>query len=133
MAARVGDALAGLDGAALAAGQLRQAEGPAGRRAVGRAGVDEAGAVVVDHEGRLARSRVGQAQEGHVGGVQQARALGRVLALVGIDLQHLDVAAGREVFVNAQARRAFLAVNKHSVSHRVILAATGPPPGKPEA
>ena len=60
--------------------------------------------------------RVGQAQEGHVGGIQQAGALGGVLALVGVDAQHLDVGALREILVDAQAGRAFLAVDEDAVS-----------------
>ena len=95
--------------------QFGNAESPAGRDAVRGAGVDDAG-VGVGHEGhRLAGRRVGQAQEGHVGGVQQACALGRVLALVGVDLQHLDVTARGQVLVDAQAGRAFLAVDEDGV------------------
>ena len=83
---------------------------PAGG-AVRGAGVDQAGRRVGDERGRFARRRVGQAQEGDIGGVEQARAFGRVLALVGVDAQHLDVAL-REILVDAQAGRAFLAVDK---------------------
>ena len=70
-----------------------------------------------DQRDRLARGRVGQAQERDVGRVQQARALGRVLARSGGDAQHLDVAAPREILVDAQAGGAFLAVDKDSGRH----------------
>mmetsp|Transcript_6675 Transcript_6675/g.27871 ORF Transcript_6675/g.27871 Transcript_6675/m.27871 type:complete len:637 (+) Transcript_6675:4858-6768(+) len=117
MATRVGDALGRTDGVALARRQLGQAEGPARHGAVGRAGVDQAGVGVGDHARRFARGGVGQAQEGHVRGVQQTRALGRVLALVRVDLQHLDVGAGREVLMDPQAGRALLSVDKHLERH----------------
>ncbi|MCH8856402.1 MAG: hypothetical protein IIA03_09220, partial [Proteobacteria bacterium] len=48
---------------------------------------------------------------------QQTRALGRVLALVRVDLQHLDVGAGREVLMDPQAGRALLSVDKHLERH----------------
>ena len=103
---------------ALARRQLGQAEDPARRDAVRGAGVDQAGLRVRDQRRGLARGGIGQAQEGDVGGVQQARALGGVLALVGVDAQHLDVLALRRVLVDAQPGRAFLAIDEHHMLHR---------------
>ena len=117
MAARVGDALAAADGVALAGCQFGQAEDPARRRAVRGAGVDEAGLRVGDQRRGLARGGVGQAQEGHVGGIQQPRALGGVLAPIGLDAQHFHVAPRGQVLVDAQAGGAFLAIDKDGVRH----------------
>ena len=97
--------------------ELGQAEDPAG--AVRCAVLASMRQVLrVRHQrDRLARRRVGQAQERDVGRVQQTCALGRVLAQLGRDAQHLDVVALREVFVDAQAGRAFLAVDENAVLH----------------
>jgi hypothetical protein len=100
---------------ALARREFGDAESPAGRHAVRGAGIDDAGVRVVDQRHRFAGRGIGQAQEGHVGGVEQACALGAVLALVGVDLQHLDVAARGQVLVDAQSGGAFLAVDEHEV------------------
>jgi hypothetical protein len=43
------------------------------------------------------------AQESHVGSIDQALALSQILALVGVDLEHFDIAALGEVFVDLQA------------------------------
>jgi hypothetical protein len=76
---------------------------------------------------RLARGGVGQAQEGHVGGVEQPCALGGVLALVGVDLQQLDVAPAGQHLVDAQAGRALLAVDEHGERHGCPFRATPRP------
>ena len=97
---------------ALSRRQFGQTEHPAGLRAVRGAGVDHTG-VGVGHQRRgFARGDVGQAQEGDVGGVQQAGAFGGVLAAVGRDAQHFDVAPLRQVLIDPQAGRAFLAIDK---------------------
>ena len=70
----------------------------------------------------LARRSVRQAQEGDVGRIEQARALGAVLAALGVDAQHLDVAARGEHLVDAQARGAVLAVDEDLRCHGVPLA-----------
>ena len=72
---------------------------------------------LVTERDRLARRRIGQAQERDVGRVEQARALGRVLAQLGRGAQDLDVAAAREILVDAQAGRAFLAVDEDAGRH----------------
>jgi len=102
---------------ALAGRQLGQAEDPAGLRAVRGAGVDDAGARVGHQRRRLLGRHIGQAQKGHIGGVEQARALGRVLAALGVDAQQLDVGALRQHLVDAQARRAFLTVDEDLGRH----------------
>ena len=79
--------------------------------------VDQAGRRVGDQRDGLARGRIGKAEEGDVGGVQQARALGRVLAQLGRRAQHLDVAAVREVLVDAKAGGAFLAIDENAGRH----------------
>jgi hypothetical protein len=80
-------------------------------------GVDDAGVRVVDQRDRFLGRFVRQAQESHVGGIDQALALGQILALVGVDLEHFDIAALGEVFVDLQAGGAFLAVDKDFVGH----------------
>ena len=117
MAARIGDALGRADGVALAGCQFRQAEHPARRRAVRGAGIDEAGPGVADQCRGLPCGGVGQAQEGHVGGIQQPRTLGGVLALFRRDAQHFHVAPRGQIFVDAQAGGAFLAIDKDGVRH----------------
>jgi hypothetical protein len=92
------------------------------RRSDGGAGVDQAGARIADHGRSFARGGIRQAQERDVGEVQQPGALGRILALVGIDAQQLDVAAPAQVLVDAQARRALLAIDKDGESHRTPAA-----------
>jgi hypothetical protein len=73
--------------------------------------VDHAGVGVRDQRRRLARGGVGQAQECDIGGVEQAGAFCRVLAQLGRNAQHLDVGTLGEILVDAQAGRAFLAVD----------------------
>ena len=119
MAARVGDALGGLDPGALILGQFRQAEGPRRIDAMRGGGVDHTGVRVVDQRDRFLGRFVRQAQESHVGSIDQALALGQILALVGVDLEHFDIAALGEVFVDLQAGGAFLAVDKDFVGHGV--------------
>ena len=82
-----------------------------------RARVDQAGLRVRDEQRGFARRGVGQAEERDVGRVQQAGALVRVLAQLGRRAQHLDVAALREVLVDAKAGRAFLAVDEDAGCH----------------
>jgi hypothetical protein len=122
VATRVGDALGLAQPFALSRGQFGQAERPVGVGAVRSAGVDQAGARVVNHGRRLARGGIRQAQKGHVGGVEQAGPLGRVLAVLGIDAQQLDVAATRQVFVDAQAGGALLPVDVDLECHALPLA-----------
>ena len=113
MAARVGDALGGADGVALAGRQFRQSKYPTRHRAVCGAGVNQAGVRVGHQRRRFTRGGVGQAQERDIGGVQQARALCGVFAAFGVDAQHFHVAALRQVFMDAQAGGAFLAIDKN--------------------
>jgi hypothetical protein len=52
-----------------------------------------------------------------VSSIQQARALGAVLALVGVDAQHFHIGAACQHFMDAQAGGAFLAVDIDLVGH----------------
>ena len=113
MAARVGDALGRAQRSALAGAQFGQAEDPGRVGAVRRAGIDDAGVRVRHQGGRFLGRHIGQAQKSHVGGVEQACAFGRVLAALGVDVQHLDVGALRQHLVDAQARGAFLTVDEN--------------------
>ena len=69
---------------------------------------------VLDHRHRFSRGGVGQAQEGHVGRVQQPRALGRVLALVRVDAEDVDVVTGGQHLADLQPGSAFLPVHVHA-------------------
>ena len=100
MATGIGDALAGANPLALRAIEFRQAVDPARMDAMRRRGVDDAGRRVFGQRHRFPRRIVGQAEEGDIGGVDQPLALGRVLAFVRVDAQHLDIVALREVFVD---------------------------------
>ena len=117
MAAGVGDALAGADLGALLRGQFGQTESPVRIDAMRCRSVDDAGIRVVDEGDRLLGCIVWQAQEGDVGFVDQPFALGEILAFVGVDLEQHDIAALGEIFVDLQAGRTFLAVDKNFVSH----------------
>jgi hypothetical protein len=80
---------------------------------VGCAGVDDTSGRVGDQGRRFAGRRVRQAQKHDVGCVHESCALGGILAALGIDAQHLDVCSGRQHLVNAQTRRAFLAIHEY--------------------
>jgi hypothetical protein len=86
---------------------------------VGGRGIDDAGIGIVDQRHRLFRGVIRQAKEGHIGFVDQALALGNILALVGVDFQQRDVGALGEVFIDLQAGRTFLAVDKDFIGHGV--------------
>ena len=85
--------------------------------AVRRAGVDDAGLRIGDQGGRLLRCSIRQAEESHIGGVEQAGPFGHILAAIGLDAQYLDVRPLGQNLMDAQAGRAFLAVNKNFERH----------------
>ncbi len=97
--------------------QLGQTENPARSSPMGGARIDDAGLRIGHQRHRFARGRVGKAQEGHIRGIQQTCSLGRILALLLRDAEHLDVVTLREVLVDAQAGCALLAVDKNAVLH----------------
>ena len=117
MAAGIGDALAGADQFALSRREFRQAVDPARQRPVGGARVDDAGHRIGDQRDGLAGRRIRQAQERHVGRIEQPRTLRRILALVRVDAQQLDVRAATEELVDLQAGRTFLAIHENFVCH----------------
>jgi len=96
VAARIADQPGRANGIALAGYQLRQPVGPAGGDPVRRAAVDHARVAALDEGDRLPRRSVWQAQDRHVTGPQELRAGRRILALVGVDLQQLQVLARPE-------------------------------------
>ena len=98
---------------ALVGRQLGQAEHPARRRAVRGARVDQAGRRV----GRPAPPPRAPRRRAGTGRRRRPRSAGGrarpgPCACSGVDAQHLDVAALREVLVDAQAGGAFLAVDE---------------------
>ena len=86
-----------------------------------RAGVDKTGIGAAHQGDGLAGRRIGQAQEDDIGLLKQARALGRVLALVSIDAQYLQIATQGEVLIDLQTGRPFLTVDENLVSHAVAV------------
>ena len=121
MATWIADAFALAQSITLTGRQLRQAEHPGRIDAMRRAGVDHAGARIGHPTGGLACGLVGQAQKRHVGRVEQARPFGVVLAQLGGDAQHFDVATPCQQVVDLQSGRAFLAINEYGVTHRAIF------------
>ena len=105
------------DAGALIGRELGQAVGPVACRPVRGARIDEARLRVADERGRFARGGVGQAEERDVGRIEQPRPLAGVLAQLRRGAQHFDIAAAREVLVNAKAGRAFLAVDENARRH----------------
>ena len=67
--------------------------------------------VVLQQRDRLHRRRVGQAEEHQVGRVEELFPLLRVLALVLVDEQQLDVVPLPQALVNLEAGGALLAVD----------------------
>ena len=118
VAAGVGDACGVVDLLPVCGGEFREAVGPRWVGAEGGAGVDDFGVRIVDHRDGFFGGDVGEAEKGDVGGVEEALALGGVFALVGVDLENVDVGAGGEVFVDPQAGGAFLAVDVNLRFHR---------------
>ena len=117
MATGVGDALAGANPRPLRRLQFRQAKGPRRVDAVRGGGIDDAGIRVVDQRHRFTRGIVGQTQERHIGRVDQPLAFAEILALVGIDLQHLDIGTLGQILVDLQTGRTFLTIDKNFECH----------------
>jgi hypothetical protein len=118
MAAGIRDALGAPELLALPGGEFGQVERPVGRHAMRGAGVDQA-RLGVGHPARgFTRCGVGQAEKRDVRRVEQPRALGFVLAPVGVDAKHFDVVALGKILMDAQPGGAFLAIDEHAVLHR---------------
>ena len=77
---------------------------------VKEAGVDPQRAAFDLFQVERAANRIAKAQP------QQAGALGGILALVGVDAQHLDVRAGGQVFMDTKPGGAFLAIDENGVA-----------------
>ena len=119
--AGVADPLALADQRAVELGQLRKAVGPVLRGAVGSGGVDDAGRRILHHAYRLPGSVVRQAQKHQVRFVEEFLPLRRVLALILVDEQQLNVRPGRQTIVNLEAGGALLAVNIYLGFHGASL------------
>ena len=111
MAPGVGHVFGLGDGLPLALFQLREAVDPARRRPVGGGGVDDPGVGALRQGHRLHGRRIRQAEEHDVRCRHQLFPLRRVLPLVLVDQQQVDIAPRCQPVVDLQARGAVFSVD----------------------
>ena len=98
-------------------GQLRKAVVPPRRRPVSGGSVNDAGGGTLDEAHRLHGRRVRQAQKHDIHPVHQLFPLRRVLPLILVNEEKVDVAPGGKPVVDLKAGGALLAVDVYLWSH----------------
>ncbi len=86
--------------------------------------INDAHLRVLDHRNRFYRTRVRKAQEHNVCGIEKFLPLGRIMPLIFIDPQELEILPLSDPFVDFKTGRSALSVNINLCLHPALL-----PPG----